>query len=93
MSLDNSGPIPNIAGMTQRTELTATDIRQALISRAEAFAKANKTSFSAMGIAAVGDSKFLSRVQNPATNFNIKTYQRMVDWLDENESAKEGAAA
>lgn len=82
-----------MGSMTQRIELTETDIRQALITRAEAFAKANKTSFSAMGIAAVGDSKFLSRVQNPETGFNIKTYQRMVDWLDENEEVKEGAAA
>lgn len=93
MSLDNSGNIPNMGSMTQRIELTATDIRQALITRAEAFAKANKTSFSAMGIAAVGDSKFLSRVQNPATNFNIKTYQRMVDWLDQNEAVHAESAA
>lgn len=87
MSLDNSGQIPNIADMTQHTEITETDIRTALITRAEAFAKANKTSFSAMGISAVRDSKFLSRVQNPSLGFNIKTYQKMVEWLDAQERA------
>lgn len=71
--------------MTQHTEITETDIRAALITRAEVFAKANKTSFSAMGISAVGDSKFLSRVQNPSLGFNIKTYQKMVEWLDAQE--------
>lgn len=71
--------------MTQQPEITAHEIRTSLIARAEAFRKATKTSFSAMSIAAVNDSKFLSRVENPELGFNIKTYQRMVEWLNEAE--------
>jgi len=71
--------------MTQLAEITENDIRQSLIARATAYAAKAKTSFSAIGIAAVGDSKFLSRVQNSGIGFNIKTYQRMVEWLDEAE--------
>lgn len=71
--------------MTQHIEITESDIRSSLIARAEAYKKATKTSFSAMGIAAVGDSKFLSRVEDTEVGFNIKTYQKMVEWLDEAE--------
>lgn len=71
--------------MTQRAEITEQDIRESLIARATLYAAKAKTSFSAMGISAVGDSKFLSRVQNPEIGFNIKTYQKMVEWLDEAE--------
>lgn len=71
--------------MTQIAEITEHDIRKSLIERATAYAARAKTSFSAMGIAAVGDSKFLGRVQNANIGFNIKTYQKMVEWLDEAE--------
>lgn len=71
--------------MTQRPEITEQDIRESLIARATSYAAKAKTSFSAMGISAVGDSKFLSRVQNSEIGFNIKTYQKMVEWLDEAE--------
>jgi len=74
-----------MAVMTQRAEITEQDIRESLIARATSYATKAKTSFSAMGISAVGDSKFLSRVQNPDIGFNIKTYQKMVEWLDEAE--------
>lgn len=80
--------------MTQLPEITEKDIRESLIKRAKAFCDANKTSFSAIGIAAVQDSKFLSRVENQSLGFNIKTYQKVVEWLDEAErKLKEGAAA
>lgn len=71
--------------MTQRPDITENDIRQALIARAKAYREATSTSFSAMSIAAVNDSKFLSRVENDKLGFNIKTYQRMVEWLDDAE--------
>lgn len=71
--------------MTKHPDITAQDIRVSLIARAEAYRKAAKTSFSAMSIAAVNDSKFLSRVENPELGFNIKTYQRMAEWLDDAE--------
>lgn len=85
MSLDKSGQIPNMDDMTQRPDITEHDIRQALIARAKAYRDAADTSFSAMSIAAVNDSKFLSRVENENLGFNVKTYQRMVEWLDEAE--------
>ena len=71
--------------MTHRAEITEHDIRQSLIARAKAYATTAKTSFSAMGLQAVNDSKFLSRVENPELGFNVKTYQRMVEWLDDAE--------
>lgn len=81
--------------MKKRTDITATDIRKSLISRAKAYAKDADTSFSAMGLAAVNDTKFLSRVENSDIGFNIKTYQKMVEWLDRAERklsrAKEAA--
>lgn len=82
--------------MTQHVEITEDDIRASLITRARAYRDTTKTSFSAMGIAAVGDSKFLSRVENRDIGFNIKTYQKMVEWLDSAErelSAKRQTAA
>lgn len=85
MSLDISGQIPNIGDMENAPDITEHDIRKALIVRAKAYRDKVKTSFSAMSIDAVNDSKFLSRVENPSLGFNIKTYQRMVDWLDEAE--------
>jgi hypothetical protein len=71
--------------MTHLAEITEADIRKSLIARAKAFKEVTGMSFSAMGIAAVGDSKFLSRVDNPDIGFNIKTYQKMVEWLDNAE--------
>lgn len=71
--------------MAKQLDITEHDIRQALIARAKAYAAKANTSFSAMSIAAVKDSKFLSRVENKDLGFNIKTYQRMVEWLDEAE--------
>lgn len=85
MSLDNSGQIPNDGFMKNAAEITERDIRTSLLKRAEAYAKRANTSFSAIGVQAVGDSKFLSRVQNPEIGFNIKTYQRMVAWLEQAE--------
>lgn len=71
--------------MKKRTEITAADIRKSLIERAKAYAEAADTSFSAIGLAAVNDTKFLGRVENTEIGFNIKTYQKMVDWLDKAE--------
>lgn len=93
MSLDNSGNVPNIGAMMNAPEINESRIRESLISRAEAYARAARTSFSAMGMQAVNDSKFLSRVQNPELGFNIKTYQKMVEWLDEAERALKSEVA
>ena len=93
VSLDNSGNIPIMDTMNELPEITEQDIRHSLIARATAYSAKAKTSFSAMGVAAVGDSKFLSRVQNANIGFNIKTYQKMVEWLDEAERRLQRDAA
>lgn len=81
--------------MTQHIEITEHDIRNALTARAEAYSKAANMSLSAMGMEAVKDTKFLKRVSTPGIGFNIKTYQKMVEWLDnaERKLAGEKAAA
>ena len=84
--------IPAVGTRSEHVEITEADIRSSLIARAKAHRDKAKASFSAMGIAAVGDSKFLSRVENPDIGFNIKTYQKMVEWLDAVESAERAAA-
>lgn len=74
-----------MASMQNKIAITEKDIRTGLIKRAKAYAERAGVSFSAMGLAAVNDSKFLSRVENPELGFNIKTYQRMVAWLEKAE--------
>lgn len=72
-----------------RTEQITDDaIRQNLLKRAEAFCAKHNTSLSYISEEAVRDSKFLPRVRGGA-NFTIKTYQKVMDWLDaaERESA------
>lgn len=80
-----------MSGMMTEPEPTINeeDIRKCLLGRAQAYAASNNVSFSAIGIAAVGDSKFLHRVRE-GLGFNIKTYQRMMDWL---ESVNTGSGA
>lgn len=67
--------------MRNKIELTEHDIRETLINRASAYATRANTSLSAIGLASVNDGKFLGRVQN-GLGFNIKTYQKVMDWLD-----------
>ncbi|MEV4609748.1 hypothetical protein MRBLMR1_004847 [Neorhizobium sp. LMR1-1-1.1] len=69
--------------------ISESDVRTSLIRVAEDFSSATGMSLSAIGIASVGDSKFLARVRN-GSGFNIKTYQRVMDWI-EAEQSKEAA--
>ena len=62
-------------------EITAEAVRETLLSRAEAFCEAHKFSLSRIGDEAINDSKFLARVK-AGDNFTIKTYQKVIDWLD-----------
>jgi hypothetical protein len=64
-------------------------IRNALVERATKYVDSHGSSFSAIGLAAVNDSKFLARVQK-GENFSVKTYQKVMDWLDAAE--RENAA-
>lgn len=72
--------------MSDEAMISEDDVRACLVARANRYAETAHTSLSAIGVAAVGDSKFISRVQ-AGLNFNIKTYQRVMDWIEQAETA------
>lgn len=74
------------------TQITAHRIREHLLARAKAFSDDRRMSFSAMSKEAVKDDRFLARAQAGA-NFTIETYQRFIDWLDEQEAPVERVAS
>lgn len=76
--------------MADAQDISEADIRQYLIERADAYTMRTKRSMSYIGEAAIRDSKFLANVKN-GSNFTIKTYQRVLDWLDEEERAERAA--
>lgn len=78
--------------MHAQADITADAVRQNLISRARAFCEARKTSFSAIGKAAISDDRFLARV-DAGGNFTLDTYQRVINWLDAAEAAAKKDAA
>lgn len=88
------GKLPAYGVMETNVDLTADAIRRNLLSRAEAYAKARNTSFSAIGKESISDDRFLARVA-AGGNFTLATYQRVIDWLDAQEAMKpeQGAAA
>lgn len=65
--------------------ITEKAIRDNLLKRATAFCKAHGYSFSRVGLEALGDDTFLLRVRNGG-NFTLRTYQRVIDWLDAQEA-------
>jgi len=75
-------------------EISADAIRSALLERARRHCRDHDTSLSAIGLAAVNDSKFLTRVER-GFGFNIATYQKVMDWLDAHSapSTKERVAS
>lgn len=78
--------------MSDAPEITDEAIRANLIARAEAYASRTGCKLSRIGEEAISDTKFLSNAKN-GSNFTIKTYQRVIDWLDEQEAALEERAA
>lgn len=74
--------------MTQHHEITEEAIRQYLLDRATAHSDRIKRKLSFISKEAVNDSKFLDRVAS-GKGFNMKTYRRVIDWLD----AQDGAGA
>lgn len=65
----------------QTPVLSADDVRQHLIARAERYARDHRCSLSYIGEQAVSDGKFLLNVKGGA-NFTLRTYQRVIDWMD-----------
>lgn len=69
--------------------ITESDVRACLVQAAVEFSARSGMSLSAIGVASVGDSKFIARVRN-GCGFNIKTYQKVLNWI-ETEQRKEAA--
>lgn len=62
------------------------EIRDNLIHKARRYCSETGESFSSIGLAAINDNRFLVRVAE-GKGFNISTYQRMMDWIDEKQAA------
>lgn len=74
--------------MTMTPEITKDHIRDHLLARAKAFSEATGKSLSFISGEAVSDSKFLPEVASgKKENFTLNTYQRVIDWIDAQESA------
>lgn len=78
--------------MVEAPDITADAIRATLLARAGAYAERTGCKLSRIGEEAIRDSKFLANVQSGG-NFTIKTYQRVIDWIDEQEAAQPERAA
>lgn len=76
--------------MNSQAEITSEHVRQHLLSRAQAYSDRRNVKFSHISLEAVNDSKFLANVAR-GSNFTLRTYQRVIDWLDERER-EEGAS-
>lgn len=72
--------------MSEAPQITETEIRANVLARAKAFAAATGRSMSSISEDAVRDSKFLANVER-GSNFTVKTYQRVLDWLAEQEKS------
>lgn len=66
--------------------ITAEAVRQTLLTRIDAFIALTGKSESFVGKEAVKDDRFVSRIRRGG-NFTVETYQRVIDWLDEQSRA------
>lgn len=69
--------------MTRAEYPTGADIRAVLLWRAESFTRVTGVSLSEIAKRSLNDPARLARVAK-GHNFTIQTYQRVMDWLDEN---------
>lgn len=72
--------------MSEPIDITETEIRAHVLERAKRFAAATGRSLSSISEEAVRDSKFLANVER-GSNFTVRTYQRVLDWLVEQEKS------
>lgn len=82
--LTYAGNVPILPAMMEVGDISDDAIRQNLLARATAFSDRTGYSFSRIGEEAIRDSKFLANVKS-GRNFTVKTYQRVIDWMDEAE--------
>lgn len=72
--------------MTTAPDITDDTIREHLLARVTEYQTRTGMSLWKISKAAVADDKFIASVQRGG-NFTIKTYQKVIDWLDEQEQA------
>lgn len=73
--------------MKTKPKITNDHIRSYLLERAQAYADRIDRKLSFVSQQAVSDSKFLDHVKDGG-NFTVKTYQKIIDWLDEQERSE-----
>jgi len=64
-----------------RNHITAEQVRSHLLERVDAYQAKVAVTDATIGTKAVGDHKILGRIR-AGENFTLKTYQRLIDWLD-----------
>lgn len=78
--------------MKTHVDISSEQVRAYLLERANAYVERTGRKLSFISSASVKDSKFLGKVAN-GENFTIATYQKVIDWLDEQDAiASEDAA-
>lgn len=69
-----------------KKSITAEQVRSHLISRIDAYQGKVPTTDAKLGTNAVGDHKVIARIRS-GENFTLNTYQRLIDWLDQQQVA------
>lgn len=85
-SLALIGKLPDNVSMTLNPNISETVVRANLIEHVDAFLELSGKSDSFVGEQSIKDSKFISRVR-AGDNFTLRTYQRVLDWLDSAEAS------
>lgn len=78
--LASVGKIPDSVLMANK-QITAEQVRAHLLARVDAYQVKTGCTDAKLGTDAVRDHKILSRIRS-GENFTIRTYQRLIDWLD-----------
>ncbi len=73
--------------MLTTSDISKETIRANLLARAKAYAESQRRALSSIGADAVNDSKFFARIEEGG-NFTVETYQRVLDWIDQQERAQ-----
>lgn len=83
--------VRDMSAASQITDITSDEVRKHLLTRARSFGAEFGLSLSAIGDGAIRDSKFLANVER-GENFTIKTYQRVLDWIDAERALRRAGA-
>lgn len=70
----------------RKKTITAEQVRTHLLERIDSYQAKFPVTDSKLGTEALGDHKVVDRIRR-GENFTIKTYQRIIDWLDGQRAA------